>query len=61
MVCRYLLPEGEISQVNFAALSLPAGFAADAQEEAQDLQKFLGQSPEIGRIGEMGEAYHERA
>ena len=61
MVDRYLIPEGEISQVYFAAFSLPADFAADFQEEAQDLQKFLGQSPEIGGIGEMGDAYHERA
>lgn len=56
MVHRYHIPEGEISQVNFAASSLPSEFAADSQEEAQDLQKFLGQSPEIGGIGEMGEA-----
>jgi hypothetical protein len=56
MVYRYLILEGEISQVNFAAFSSPAEFAADSQEEARDLGNFLGQSPEIGGIGEMGGA-----
>jgi hypothetical protein len=40
MVHRYLIPEGEIAQVNFAAFSLLAELAADFQAEAQDLQIY---------------------
>jgi hypothetical protein len=61
MIYPYLIPEGEISQENFAAFSLPAEFAADSHEEEQDMHKVPGAVTGNRGIGEMGEAYHKRA
>jgi len=51
----------QISQEKFAAFSLPAEFAADSQEEEQDLHKVPGAVAGNRGIGEMAEANHERA